>query len=73
VNAGATVSLLTYIWHYLFARMIYDQLLRPLIHGDASGVLLVGCVAAIAFFVGRASGRRASLRGSARRVSRRRA
>ena len=34
VHAGevtdAAVSLLTYLWHYTVARLLYDDLLRPL-------------------------------------------
>jgi hypothetical protein len=53
------VALVTYLWHYLVARMVYDQLVRPLAHGDAAGALLLACVAGIAFIVGRRTGRRA--------------
>jgi hypothetical protein len=53
------VSLLVYVWHYLVARMIYDQLLRPMGRGDAAGVLLVAGVAAAAFLLGRRTRRRA--------------
>jgi hypothetical protein len=53
------VALLIYVWHYLVARMIYDQLLRPLAHGDAAGLLLLACVAAAAFVLGRRTRRRA--------------
>jgi cation transport ATPase len=47
------VALLTYVWHYLIARTIYDQLVRPIEHGNFSVVLLVACAAAVAFAVGR--------------------
>jgi hypothetical protein len=50
---GPAVSLLTYIWHYLVARMLYEHLLRPLVNGDVPGVLVLGCVAAVAFLAGR--------------------
>jgi hypothetical protein len=53
------VALVTYVWHYLVARMIYDQLVRPLAHGDAAGVLLLACVAGGCFILGRRAGRRA--------------
>jgi hypothetical protein len=53
------VALLTYVWHYLVARMIYDQLIRPLSRGDVAGLLLLVCVAAGAFIVGRRTRRRA--------------
>ena len=53
------VSLLTYVWHYLVARMLYDQVVRPLAHGDPAGVLLLACVAAGGFLLGRRTRRRA--------------
>jgi hypothetical protein len=72
MNTGS-VTLITYLWHYLLARTIYDHLLRPLGHGDTSGLLLLGGVAAVAFAIGRWSGMRASRRASARRIYERRA
>mgnify|MGYP001441072037 CR=1 FL=1 len=68
-----SVTLITYVWHYLFARTIYDQLLRPLLHGNISGVLLLGCVATGAFLLGRWTGRRAAHRESGRGMFGRRA
>lgn len=47
------VALLTYLWHYLFARLLYDHLVRPVAHGDASGLVLLVGVALIAFLLGR--------------------
>ena len=52
------VSLLTYLWHYLVARMLYDQLIRPLTHGDASGFALLVCVGLGSFALGRVTRRR---------------
>ena len=52
------VALLTYLWHYLLARTLYDQLLRPLIHGRAPTALVIVCVAAAGFAVGRLTRRR---------------
>jgi hypothetical protein len=52
------VSFITYLWHYVFARTVYDHLVRPLIHGDATGVLLVLLVGAGAFLAGRWTRRR---------------
>jgi hypothetical protein len=46
------VTLITYVWHYLLARMIYNEVVRPLLHGDASGLLLIGCVGIAGFLVG---------------------
>ena len=48
----AAVTFVTYLWHYLIARMIYDDVVRPLLRGDASGVLLIGCVAIAGFVMG---------------------
>jgi hypothetical protein len=53
------VTLITYVLHYLLARVLYEQLLRPVIHGDASRLVLLGCVAATAFLIGRWTRRRA--------------
>jgi hypothetical protein len=53
------VTLLTYLLHYLVARMIYDQLVRPLTHGDPAGAALLVCVALGAFLAGRRKRRRA--------------
>ena len=58
MSPGA-VSLLTYLWHYLVPRMLYDQLIRPLAHGDASGFALLLCVALGSFVLGRRARRRA--------------
>jgi hypothetical protein len=52
-------SLLTYLWHYLVARMLYDQLIRPLAHGDASGLAMLVCVAIGSFVLGRRTRRQA--------------
>ena len=53
----SAVTLVTYLWHYLVARLLYDQVLRPLIHGHASPALLACCVGAFAFLAGRWSER----------------
>lgn len=46
---------ITYLWHYLAARAIYEDLLRPLGHGDPAPLLTVGLVGATAFTLGRLS------------------
>lgn len=46
---------ITYLWHYLAARVIYEDLLRPLGHGDPAPLLTVGLVAVVAFTLGRLS------------------
>jgi hypothetical protein len=55
---SAATMFLTYLWHYLIARTVYDQVLRPIIHGRASVALVLGLVLA-AFVLGRATRRRA--------------
>jgi hypothetical protein len=57
MNALA-VALLTYLWHYLIARTIYDDLVRPLARGNVSVALLLACVGAVGFAVGRSTRRR---------------
>lgn len=52
-------SFLTYLWHYLVARLLYDQVLRPLVRGHLSIALLICCVGAGAFVIGRWSERHA--------------
>lgn len=54
---SAATTFVTYVWHYLIARTLYDQVLRPLIHGRACAVLVLVLVAA-AFAVGRFTRRR---------------
>ena len=49
----AGVTFITYLWHYLAARTLYDHVIRPLLHGDASGALLVGVVGVAGFVLGR--------------------
>jgi hypothetical protein len=56
----AAITLLIYVWHYLVARLAYDHLLRPLIHGHVTGMPLICGVAAAGFVIGRWSGRRRS-------------
>ena len=55
----AATALLTYLWHYLLVRTIYDHLLRPLIHGRVPVALVVVGVAAAGFALGRLTRRRA--------------
>jgi hypothetical protein len=46
---------ITYLWHYLAARAIYDELLRPLFGGNLTPLLPVALVAVIAYLLGRRS------------------
>ena len=55
----AGTALLTYLWHYLVARTLYDQLLRPLIHGRLPAAIIIVCVAVAGFALGRLTRRRA--------------
>ena len=55
--SGEAVALLTYVWHYLIARTLYDHLVHPLTRGDFSVVLLVLCAAAVGFAIARTNGR----------------
>ena len=35
----------TYLWHYVAVRLIYDELVRPVAHGDAAALLIaLACV-----------------------------
>jgi hypothetical protein len=49
VITAANQSFLTYVWHYLLARLLYDDLIRPLLHGGAAA--LVGAIACVAVAV----------------------
>ena len=48
----------TYLWHYMLARLLYDELVRPLAHGRVSTALLIAVVAVLGFAAARAVGRR---------------
>jgi hypothetical protein len=56
-------TFLTYLWHYVLARLLYDQLVRPLGRGHLSIALVACCVGGGAFAIGRWSARRASRGG----------
>ncbi|MGP0037051.1 MAG: hypothetical protein ACLP4R_21145 [Solirubrobacteraceae bacterium] len=58
MTAQASVFV-TYLWHYVVARGIYDELMRPLLHGHVSTAAVVAAVIAVAFCLGRLSRRRA--------------
>ena len=53
----ATLTLITYVWHYVVARLAYDQVIRPLSHGHLSVTLVICAVALAAFLLGRWTGR----------------
>ena len=46
-----STTFLTYVWHHVVARTLYDELLRPLARGDASLLLVLAGLAAVAFCV----------------------
>ncbi len=48
---------ITYVWHYLAARAVYDELLRPALGGNFVPLLAVGLAGAIGFLLGRRSAR----------------
>jgi hypothetical protein len=49
-----------YLWHYVAARLLYDELVRPLTHGHLPDTLVLVTIAAgLAFGLGRRRGRRA--------------
>lgn len=48
----------TYLWHYLAARGIYDQVFAPIAHGHPAALVLITLTAVIGFVLGRRSGRR---------------
>jgi hypothetical protein len=64
---GSAVTFLIYLWHYVVARMLYDDLLRPLIHGDVPRLLLLGSVAVGCFLLGGWRGRRSQIRATSDR------
>lgn len=46
---------ITYLWHYLVARGIYDELLRPVMRGHPGPLIVLGLLLAGAFALGRLS------------------
>jgi hypothetical protein len=49
---SAAIRFIPYLWHYLVARLLYDHLVRPLIHGRVSVLALVCAIALAAFAIG---------------------
>jgi hypothetical protein len=48
-----------YLWHYVAARLVYDDLVHPLMRGRVpSALVLVAIAAGVAFALGRRSRRR---------------
>jgi positive regulator of sigma E activity len=50
--------LLVYLWHYLVARLLFDQLLGGLAHSRAAILVAVLCAGAGGYWVGRRRRRR---------------
>ncbi len=50
---------LTYLWHYMLARLLYDELVRPLLHGRVPIALLVAAGAGLLLLIARRGRRRA--------------
>ena len=57
--SAVAVTLVTYVWHYVVARVFYDHLLRPALHGHPSAMLVLACILAGALLLARRWGRRA--------------
>jgi hypothetical protein len=50
---------ITYLWHYVLARLLYDDLVRPLIHAPgAMALAVVGACAAVVLLRKRRRSRR---------------
>ena len=43
-------AFVTYLWHYLAARLVYDELVRPLAHGHVPSALVLAAAAGGAGF-----------------------
>jgi hypothetical protein len=50
-------TLVSYLAHYLLARLIYDDLVHPLARGDVSVVLVIAAIGGAAYALGRRSRR----------------
>jgi hypothetical protein len=48
----AGTMLLTYVWHYVVARLIYDDLVRPLARGHALPFVLAALILVAALLFG---------------------
>jgi uncharacterized membrane protein YdjX (TVP38/TMEM64 family) len=56
--SASAAAFLTYLWHYMLARLLYDDLARPLLHGHVPVTLPIVAGAAVVFALGRRAGRR---------------
>lgn len=46
---------ISYLWHYIAARAIYDELLRPAMRGHPGVLIVLGLLMVGAFVLGRRS------------------
>ena len=53
----AAVTFVTYVWHYVVARLLYDHLVRPLLQGRVTAIAMICAIAVAAFAIGWWSGR----------------
>ena len=53
-------AFLTYLWHYMLARLLYDEIVRRILHGHTPALWLAVVVAAFVLVLarGRRPGRR---------------
>jgi hypothetical protein len=46
--SGPSTAFVTYLWHYVVARLLYDDLVRPLMGGGRAALMaIVGIAAAL--------------------------
>jgi hypothetical protein len=48
ISLASGHGFLTYLWHYVLARLIYDDIVRPLTRGDGVALLIAAAAAALA-------------------------
>jgi hypothetical protein len=41
----------TYLWHYVVGHLIYDELVRPLVHGNVAVFAVAAAGAAVAVYL----------------------
>jgi hypothetical protein len=54
----SATALDTYLWHYMLARVLYDELVQPLLHGHVRVTWLVVAGVIVAFALARGRRRR---------------
>jgi hypothetical protein len=53
VHLPHATALLTYLWHYTLARLLYDELVWPVLNGHVPAMLLIAAGAVLLFLLGR--------------------